>query len=187
MTTNLELAMTALETVMLLVSLAIVIYGPWQTYCTDAARQTLFEVRAELFDMARGGELSFESEEYRAIRKALNQNIRYAHVLTIWRFLNVIGFLRKHGLLEQKSELTRAIDSIEDDNLRAKVADLAHRSATANIQMMAAKAPAFILLLLGFVFLSWLQEKFDGPKNPFVSLSKRAGEAIQIEAETACA
>ena len=77
----------AIATIIMLAALAVILYGPWQNYCTDAARQTLFEVRDDLFDMAANGEISFESSEYRTIRSSIEKNIRYAHTLTVWRFV----------------------------------------------------------------------------------------------------
>ena len=178
----------ALATILLLVGLATIIYGPWQNYCTDAGRQTLFEIRDELFDMARVGKLSFRSQQYRIIRAAIEKNIRFAHNLTIWRFLIIYAHMIRYGAFEQKSELTLAIESISNVEVRQQVQMLSMRSTRTNIIMMVTKSPAFIVMLGGVFALSKLSKLFESTKKCFWPLAKPiaiAGEAIQIEAEAA--
>ena len=44
----------------------LLFYGPWQSVCTDVARQLMFEQRDKIFDMARGGMINFEFERISA-------------------------------------------------------------------------------------------------------------------------
>ena len=56
--------------------------GPRQRLVVDTLRQNLFERRDQLFLIAANGHLSFDSEEYRALRERLNLLIRYCDAAT---------------------------------------------------------------------------------------------------------
>lgn len=177
--------MDAIATILLLTALATIIYGPWQDYCTDAARQTLFEIRDELFDMARAGKLSFDSAEYRTIRRSFEQNIRFAHQLTIWRFFLLFVHLRMHTKELPKSELTLAIENISDPQVRREIRALSMRSFIANVQMMFLKAPLFIVIVAFGTLIQKTGRSFGKLRDHVSDLTRSAGEAIQIEAEVA--
>ena len=187
------MVLNALMTIILLSGIAIIAYGPWQTFCTDAARQDLFEIRDKIFDLAHEGHLSFDSSQYRTIRTSIEQNIRYAHMLTVWRFFVILAFLKKRKQLSQKSEMLIAIESIKDDKVRNEVLNLWLRTTQTNIKMMVAKAPVFIVLMLAWLLAKKLIDAFDGAKghfsfarNKIAEITNAAGEAIQIEAENVC-
>lgn len=76
--------------ILVCVLLAAVFYGPWQWVCTDWMRQTCFEARDKIFDLAADGRIAFASAEYRAIRKSVEAEIRFAHQLTL-PYLIVVG------------------------------------------------------------------------------------------------
>jgi hypothetical protein len=38
--------------------LVATVYGPWQWYCIDQARQELFEIRARIFNVAADGKIA---------------------------------------------------------------------------------------------------------------------------------
>jgi hypothetical protein len=86
--------MDALLTVVVISLLMVLVYGPWQALCTARARQAMFERRDAIFDIAAGGRLDFDSESYRVLRKSLEGQIRYAHILTIPRFFFLSRCLR---------------------------------------------------------------------------------------------
>jgi len=178
----------ALATVLMLVVLAIIVYGPWQTYCTDYCRQVLFELRDEVFDLAADNNLSFESNEYRTIRAAIERNIRFAHTLTFWRFALMYLHFKHHAELGQKSEITRAIEGVADSETREKLNKLFMRVTKANLKMMVAKSPLLILILAVGGCCLLITHAYGKAKSQFWAyLSTKTGDAIQIEAETACA
>src|SRR5262245_42077518 len=80
-----------------LTALVVVLYGPWQEVCTDIARQIIFEKRDAIFDLAHNGKLSFDSPEYGTIRSALQSSIRFAHELSLPRFLVMAFVFWVHG------------------------------------------------------------------------------------------
>ena len=104
-----------------LAALVVVLYGPWQEVCTDIARQIIFEKRDAIFDLAHSGKLSFDSREYGTIRSALQASIRFAHELTLPRFVVMAVVISAHGSRPEENELSRAIRRIADPVTRMQV------------------------------------------------------------------
>jgi predicted branched-subunit amino acid permease len=162
-------------TLALLIAAGLVIYGPWHSACTDWARETIFEKRAAIFDLAVDGDLDFEATEYKVIRSSLEKSIRFAHVLTWPRF--AFWFLgMKRGSAVGKSELSGAIEQIDDPVVRRKVGRLANEAQFALLKMVCAKSPVLSFLIAVF----WVS---DRARNAFNELF---AEAIQVEAEKSC-
>ena len=159
----------------------VVIYGPWQWICTDVARQILFEKRDAVFDLARHGKLSFHSKEYQTIRSSLQASIRFAHELTFPRFLVLSAALAMRGGLSRPSNLTQAINNISDPDIRNQVRLLVHQTTRAMLVMMVVKSP----ILLIVVCLSLLLSLVRRAREAVIVVERRAGEMIQVEAETA--
>jgi len=184
----------AIATVIVLIILTVIWLGPWQEAWTSWARQIIFECRAELFDMAADGEISFESSEYRTIRSALEMNIRFAHELNIWRLLALYrGFSKKQ--FEGKSELVSAMERISNPKTREKISGLIWQKNRATLVMVAAKSPISVAL----IFPSWVIiracRRFtvrdcsidQGSHEAVRSAARRVAEVAQLEAEAVCA
>ncbi len=173
------MALDAIVGIATILVMAIMFYGPWQWICSDVARQILFEKRDAIFDMAQSGRLSFESRDYRTIRRSLEKTIRFAHELTLPKFIYMII---SHKLYENSkpSELTQAIARIENVETRTEVEAHISEALRAVLLMMLLKSPlaALILLLL----------KLTGRLIPAVfhwvrSRIAQTKELIQSEAE----
>src|ERR1700686_4706562 len=76
---------TILESVSALIVFALLYFWLVPSLRLDLFRQQLFEVRDELFDYARSGNISFQHPAYRLLRRSANGFIRYAHRLTFFR------------------------------------------------------------------------------------------------------
>src|ERR1700751_1769972 len=111
-----------------LAALIVILYGPWQAICTDIARQIVFEKRDAIFDLAQHGKLSFSSREYGVIRSSLQANIRFAHELTLPRFLVTAAVLLARGNRPEDNDLSRAIRGIINPETRAEVETLVHQA-----------------------------------------------------------
>jgi hypothetical protein len=179
------MALYALATLILLVALACILYGPWQTLCTDVARQMLFELRDELFDLGARGELPFQGNQYKTIRTSIEQNIRYAHTLSIWRFIAIFAHTLRSGNI-QKSSRTLAIESLDNVDLRKKLSAMNDRIRTVNLLMMVAKSPLMIILLALAAVIGAICSAFGVALDHCRLFFNKAGETIQVEAE-ACA
>jgi hypothetical protein len=68
-----------------------VILQLWRGYMTDKLREGLFSLRAELFDYARNGAVSFDNRSYRGLWNLINSLIRFAHEISFMRLLTTIA------------------------------------------------------------------------------------------------
>jgi len=186
MTISLAQAAIALGTFALLL---VVVYGPWQTICTDITRQILFEKRDAIFDLARTGRLSFESSEYGAIRSSLQAQIRFAHELTLPRFIFMAAALHFAGGLPKKSGLALAIERIRDPETQAEVRRLITQADRTLFVMMYVKSPTMVLLcpiLLLVLMGVFVARRFNVfVARQFKELERRAAGVVQSEAEIA--
>jgi hypothetical protein len=73
-----------------LVILWYVLFFCWRDYKTDKFRQRLFDLRAELFDYARAGNVSFTNPSYVQLRLLFNSMIRFAHEVSFVRLASAI-------------------------------------------------------------------------------------------------
>lgn len=165
-----------------LTALCVLFYGPWQSVCTDYARQVIFEKRDVLFDMAARGEIDFGSHQYRTIRASLEKSIRFAHELTLPRFFLFRWHLRRINLKRPESELLDAANSIKDEHTRQVVQRIVIEAHTAMILSAMAKSPLTVLISL---FAAILLQTTDGFKRRISKAITPFGEMVQMEAEYA--
>lgn len=152
----------------------LLFYWPWQQWCTDWARQIVFESRDEVFDLARSGKLDFNSNEYKTIRTSLERLIRFAHELTIFKYAILMSATRGDAI----SELSRATSSISDDVTRARVRELVANAHVAMVKMLAMKSLILLFVLAAACLVEPLRRWI---KPHTIGLQ----EAIQVEAESA--
>jgi hypothetical protein len=177
--------MQALVGVGSLTALIVVLYGPWQEICTDIARQILFEKRDAIFDLAHSGKLSFNSREYTTIRSSLQASIRFAHELTLPRFVVMAAVLWRHESHPEDNDLNRAIRRIADPVTRNQVETLINEAYRALFLMMLAKSPVILLLLVaalpGLIALRYFRIGVNAVK----AIEPRARGFIQLDADAA--
>src|SRR4051812_38765572 len=77
---------TVLYSVMGLAALWFVA-ASWCAYKTEKLRQDIFHLRADLFDYAATGAVSFHNPSYHRLRTILNSMIRFAHEVSFIRVL----------------------------------------------------------------------------------------------------
>ena len=111
-----------------LVSIGVILYGPWQSVCTDAARQLIFEQRDKLFDMALAGRISFNSQEYREIRRGLEVLIRFSHDLTLAKAIYLAIFVPQVWREGRQDPIIASVSRISDEDLRRDVMRLVTKS-----------------------------------------------------------
>ena len=150
----------AAVSIIFLILFLIIFYGPWNWVCVDWARQSLFEKRDKLFDMAIKGEINFNSPAYKDTRETLNGLIRFAHKLTLPKMLFLL-FYRRNAFPE-KFDAIKEINKISNEETRAKIINiiiLSHKSllklilSTSLISLIF--LPLIILtLVVGYLLLS---------------------------------
>ncbi len=179
------MALDALLSFALLVGVVVFIYGPWQRYCTDRSRQIIFEQRARLFNLAAKGPLSFESIEYKIIRRALNQNIRFAHELTWPAFLAFFLGVKKRKIDFKRSELYWAmvrVEEITDRETKVIVRDILFRSQLALIEGTFLKSPILWIGLPAYLVAAALFYCVNSIKSQIVEVLLNTGAVVQSEA-----
>src|SRR6266446_951054 len=165
-------------------ALLVILYGPWQAICTDIARQILFEKRDAIFDLADSGKLSFTGREYGTIRSSLQASIRFAHELTLPRFLVMAAVLLARGNRPEDNDISRAIKQITDPITRTEVENLVRQAHRTLVMMMVVKSPVMMLVLFiplliaALIVLPCFREAAR-------AMERRAGGFIQLEADTA--
>ncbi len=165
-----------------LIGIGIVVYGPWQRVWSDFARQVLFEVRDEIFDLAAQNRLAFDSYEYRTLRLSLEKTIRYAHDLTLPRF---VYHLVVHRLLSQRkpSDLKTAVNEISDPEVREIVRKRVTYALSVAIAVVCIKSLLFLVIglpiLLVGIAVHAVTEKLnlDGLTAAIRDLIQRDAEA----------
>ncbi len=169
----------AMFTILCVIALFAIIYGPWQSLCTDYARQKLFEKRDELFNLAASGKLSFDSKVYKETRLQIERNIRFAHELTLPRFLLLSWLLNKNKRESSVSTLMHSIHNIPDHETRTLVLKLMKSTSSTMLYMMFAKSPIAMFLSL---FIAMPLFYIFGEKQAINVKRKKAEQFIQIEA-----
>ncbi|MFZ2004180.1 MAG: hypothetical protein WB697_09740 [Stellaceae bacterium] len=144
--TDIMIGVHALTGIVAAGAFLIVFYWPWQCVWADVARQVVFEKRDAIFDLALAGGISFNSREYRAIRVALEQIIRFAHAGTLPRIL-VAGFsIWWHGPMPTRAPIENVIDRVNNPETREAIRKLV-KSATRTVAVtMAVRSLPVILL-----------------------------------------
>jgi hypothetical protein len=129
--TDLQLT-TALETIAGAVSLLFVVFKLVPMYRVDVFRQSMFQLREELFDYAAAGHIRFNDPAYLLLRKLMNGFIRYGHQLTVFRCLmsHLIRQLdggTQHLIWYERWE--EATGSIQDKDVRQRMLTYHNRTA----------------------------------------------------------
>lgn len=149
--------------------------GPWQWYCTDKARDRLFEYRNQLFDLAVDGKLDFESYEYRLIRSHIENMIRFAHQATWTRFLILAFSMKRIGISLTFNVIQEKINLIQDASVRSNVQHIYNSAARELLLMIVAKS-LFLSILIRIVvplgrYVTYVHSKLSIAKNVGVSFT----------------
>lgn len=140
----------AIEGLVAFLALILFLLGPWQWCMTDLAREQIFTLRGQLFDMALAGELEFSSASYRSLRALMNSQIRFAHRLNLWRFLALSVVAIKAG--RQRNPIEDILGGIENDRTRTKIRGLIIEMHMTAFSVLFLKSPLTSVALLA-IFL----------------------------------
>lgn len=183
----------ALLSFLCMVSVGAILYGPWQSVCTDVARQLIFEQRDKLFDMAASGRISFNSREYREIRRGLEVLIRFSHDLTLAKAIYLAITVPKVWRKNRQDPIIMSVNRLIDEDVRRDVMRLVTKSYIILIAMTIAKSiicliaiPIAVVGVLAATGLSaiveWCKPYFVRVWRPYIF---KIGNVIQAEAEVA--
>lgn len=103
--------MIALQSLVSIAALLYLLLVLFNSYREDRFRQELFELRDKLFDEAAAGRISFDSNAYRATRIVLNGMLRFAHRVSLSRFVVALPLIRREQLRHVGEQFDRAFES----------------------------------------------------------------------------
>lgn len=105
---------TILESVVGLLAIWAFVFLFWKDYCLDSFRQSVFELRDELFLYAAQGHISFQHPAYKNLRERMNAAIRYGHGFTLARFVVALVQVR-HLPNEESAVWEEAVEDLSED------------------------------------------------------------------------
>jgi hypothetical protein len=123
--TNIAHISSALHSCLSLALLVVLFYYFWRQFRVDVLRQSLFELRAELFEHAAAGEFAFNEPAYAKLRSLMNTMIRFAHKFTLARVVTILIFqkelkpVEKPGTLVEWKEALSKLPAAKQETLRA--------------------------------------------------------------------
>lgn len=83
-----------ITSVVSLCALIYLMFWCYRDYKVDRFRQNIFQLRDQLFDSAKNGDLSFDDDAYQMLRSTMNGAIRFAHRLNLAQVLLFILLVR---------------------------------------------------------------------------------------------
>lgn len=178
----------AMSQVVFLLSIAagaIFLYGPWQTYCVDRARQRMFEVRDKLFDMAANGELSFSDPVYRELRLWIELNIRFAHKLAWPRLIAYHIFASGLPKLNKplSSRVRDSINSVKNEESRSSLLRFHGTIKNEVVNLLLMRSPGFVGILLIVLGAYMLFSRIINRRVFLDAMVKRVYDEVQADAE----
>ncbi len=163
-----------------LIALCGVVYGPWQSACTDYFRQPLFEARDALFNLAACDQIGFSHPAYMIMRDRINHMIRFAESLTFWRILFHVQF--SPGLPPDRAISRNFIYDITNIETRNALQAIERKCSHAMVGMMFAKSPILWLVIVAALPLAGLFAFTMDIKRVLSPLFFGLAEKIQAEA-----
>ena len=144
------IALTAVFTTLSLIGLWILFFWLYRDYRVDLFRQRMFELRDELFELGRAGEIAFHHQAYGLLRTTINGYIRFAHRMS---FLSVVLVLRDSKALMASlpatpfARLPKALETV-DPSLREKLQSIVSRMHFAVLdQLVLTSATMWVILV----------------------------------------
>ena len=140
--------MIALQSLISIAALMFLVFVLYNSYREDVLRQELFEIRDRLFDDARAGRISFDSKAYRAARTVLNGLLRFAHRVSLARFLVALNLLKPSDLARSESMLESAMASSSGEDRELCMRYIMKANLAVATHLM--RSPFFLVVLLPF-------------------------------------
>lgn len=126
---------------------AKVIFRDYPGSAISVARNQLFSLRDELFELGKSGQLAFDSQGYRAARQMINGMIRYAHDLSLTQLMCTwtIKTVRKQKM--PASEWDRAIATLPED-AKKKVDEIIDQAFVTMFRLLVTRSALLSALLI---------------------------------------
>jgi len=146
----------ALKGLLAWASLWFLLFVCWRPYRVDAFRQSLFNLRHELFMYAAQGEITFDDKAYRELRRRINGMLRFAHRVNFLRlsFSVLLNSISPNPLLTGPSEKWRkCLQNVPSGHVRDKLTNIHYRMGVLMVRHMLTGSLT-LLLSLGIYVLA---------------------------------
>jgi hypothetical protein len=117
-----DYAAIALHSVTSIFGLCLVFVWLIRDHRIDVLRQSLFDLRAELFDYAESGHIPFDHRAYGLLRIRMNRLIQFAHRFTSVELLLLVMFPPKSRDVEPLRQWQEALTTVESSEVREALA-----------------------------------------------------------------
>lgn len=151
----------AAETMLVLLGIVIVVYGPLQDALADYLRQCLFEQRDALFALAASGSVSFNNAAYRASRDRINASICYAHRISLPRTIFLFWKCRS----ELNFDASIKFESVKNEQTRDKMQGIMGRCERLVFVALLARSPLVWVVAAIVVPIIFLASLVKGGTN----------------------
>ena len=151
--------MIAIQSLISLAALLFLLLVLFNGYREDRLRQELFELRDRLFDEAVEGNVSFDSHAYQATRLLLNGMLRFAHRLSLSRFVIAVPLINPDRIRHAGAAFDAAFSSSSaaDRALCMGYVDQANRLFAKHLMT----SPFFFVVLIPLVSTLLAKAGFD--------------------------
>ncbi len=133
---------------------------------TDSYRQSLFEIRADLFELAKNNSsLGFNSVLYKQFEYILNNSIRVAHLLSFWQIVisEMVLYILGGKTIKHKNQFHHLFQSelnlINDHSLKEKLEDLCNKYYSQTAMHVVFSAPIASLVIIYIISWYVIQKK----------------------------
>jgi hypothetical protein len=172
------------------IELAIALAGLWflfweyRAFRVDKLRQTLFNVRDDLFQQAALGKIDFRSNAYLMTRTTLNGMIRFAHVVGFTRYVLcsvvISRYVPKSGLA-YRNAINNAQRNLPNDEARRIIARTEQLMGVAIASHLRLNSPPIMLLVYAGRFVRALQHNI-GLVKQIKNTRERVVNELEAEA-----
>lgn len=168
-----------LFSIMVSIALFLWLYHEIKHYLVDSARQQIFEHRNTIFAIAAEGQIGFDDQGYKVVRRSLNGMIRYAHRADILDLSYLAGVV---GALEEKDSSPRElIDLIADEELKKQIRQHYYLSVGEILKLATLRQPLAVFGILWLAAINLKRVLATGMRGAWKVFRWRLNLAVEHE------
>src|SRR5258708_11837356 len=162
-------------------------HGPWRRSCQERYRQSLFELRDELFAFARQGSIAFTNPAYVALRSHINSMIRFSHLISLTRLATFIVMQRYIGEIPQvEPSLTVALAEVKGKETKQALMAICDKARSHTARHLLFVSPHVLIAGPALLFLDRvISKKSRSTSLPAQQRHPVAGKLIEGQARDA--
>lgn len=159
---NTQTIFTVLSSLISILGLWYLLFWRYHKLCMDTFRQSVFEMRDELFDYAADGNIDFQHPAYGVLRKMMNGFIRFGHHFSAWQGILFVvltskedkDYLKANSFRTSWAHVTRDLDP----SVKTQLNEFVSRIETSAAYHFFLSSPLSIFLLIPLVVVSLIRD-----------------------------